>query len=94
MRYAGISNCFRKEAGSHGRDTAGIFRVHQFNKLEQFVVCSPEGNKSWDEMELMLANCEKFYQSLEIPYRVVNMVYMCLLTCECFPLMYYVCVCV
>jgi len=74
IRYAGISNCFRKEAGTHGRDTAGIFRVHQFQKLEQFVLTSPNDNASWTEMENMLACCEKFYQALDIPYRVVNMV--------------------
>jgi seryl-tRNA synthetase len=74
LRYVGISNCFRKEAGSHGRDTAGIFRVHQFQKIEQFVITSPKDDHSWTEMENMISNAEEFFQSLEIPYRVVNMV--------------------
>jgi len=74
QRYAGYSTCFRKEAGSHGRDTLGIFRVHQFEKVEQFSVSSPERNDSWDEMERMIANAEEFYQSLGLPYRVVNIV--------------------
>lgn len=69
LRYAGISPCFRKEAGAHGRDQKGIFRVHQFDKIEQFVFTRPED--SWKEHELMLANAEEFYQSLEIPYKVV-----------------------
>jgi seryl-tRNA synthetase len=50
-RYAGYSSCFRKEAGSHGRDQLGIFRVHQFEKVEQFVLTSPEGDKSWEMMK-------------------------------------------
>merc|ERR1719424_919336 len=61
-------------AGSHGRDQAGIFRVHQFEKVEQFVVTSPEGDLSWQMQEQMIANCKEFYQSLGIPYRVVNIV--------------------
>ena len=69
LRYAGISPCFRKEAGAHGRDQKGIFRVHQFDKIEQFVFSRPED--SWKEHEKMLANTEEFYQSLEIPYRVM-----------------------
>ena len=74
MRFAGYSSCFRKEAGSHGRDTLGIFRVHQFEKVEQFVAVSPEGDASWKEMDRMLQNSEDFYQSLGIPYQVVNIV--------------------
>jgi len=70
FRYAGISTCFRKEAGSHGKDAWGIFRVHQFEKVEQFVVTAPED--SWDEMERMRAVAEEFYQSLGISYRVVT----------------------
>jgi len=73
-RYVGYSTCFRKEVGSHGRDTLGIFRIHQFEKIEQFVVCSPEGNESWEMMEEMLANAEAFYQGLDLPYHVVNIV--------------------
>ncbi len=69
IRYAGISPCFRKEAGAHGRDQKGIFRVHQFDKIEQFVFSRPED--SWKEHEKMLAVVEEFYQKLEIPHRVM-----------------------
>lgn len=69
IRYAGISPCFRKEAGAHGRDQKGIFRVHQFEKIEQYVFARPE--ESWKEHERMLAVAEEFYQKLEIPYRVM-----------------------
>jgi len=72
LKYCGVSTCFRKEAGSHGRDTWGIFRVHQFEKIEQFVITAPE--KSWEMHEEMLKTSEEFYQSLGIPYRVVNIV--------------------
>ncbi len=68
-RYAGVSPCFRKEAGAHGRDQKGIFRVHQFEKIEQFVFTRPED--SWKEHENMLSIAEEFYQKLEIPYRVM-----------------------
>jgi len=68
-RYAGVSPCFRKEAGAHGRDQKGIFRVHQFEKIEQFVFTRPED--SWKEHEKMLSIAEEFYQKLEIPYRVM-----------------------
>ncbi len=69
LRYAGVSPCFRKEAGAHGRDQKGIFRVHQFDKIEQFVFTRPED--SWKEHERMLEIAEEFYQNLEIPYRVM-----------------------
>lgn len=69
IRYAGVSPCFRKEAGAHGRDQKGIFRVHQFEKVEQYVFARPE--ESWKEHERMLAIAEEFYQKLEIPYRVM-----------------------
>ena len=69
MRYAGVSPCFRKEAGAHGRDQKGIFRVHQFDKIEQFIFSKPED--SWKEHEKMLVIAEEFYQKLEIPYRVM-----------------------
>ena len=69
LRYAGVSPCFRKEAGAHGRDQKGIFRVHQFDKIEQFVFTRPD--ESWDEHEKMLSNAEEFYQKLEIPYKVL-----------------------
>jgi len=69
IRYAGLSTCFRKEAGSSGKDCWGIFRVHQFEKIEQFCITGPE--KSWDEHEAMLQVCKDFYQSLGLPYHVV-----------------------
>ena len=69
LRYAGVSPCFRKEAGAHGRDQKGIFRVHQFDKIEQFVFARPE--ESWKEHERMLSVAEDFYQNLEIPYKVM-----------------------
>jgi seryl-tRNA synthetase len=72
--YAGFSTCFRKEVGSHGRDTLGIFRVHQFEKIEQFCITSPDGDESWAMHETMLKNSEDFYQSLGLSYRVVNIV--------------------
>ncbi|XP_038892840.1 serine--tRNA ligase isoform X2 [Benincasa hispida] len=74
LRYAGYSSCFRKEAGSHGRDTLGIFRVHQFEKVEQFCITSPNGNDSWDMHEEMIKNSEDFYKTLNIPYQVVAIV--------------------
>ncbi|MEM4377644.1 MAG: serine--tRNA ligase [Candidatus Nitrosotenuis sp.] len=69
LRYAGVSPCFRKEAGAHGRDQKGIFRVHQFEKVEQYVFARPED--SWKEHESMLTIVEEFYQQLEIPYRIM-----------------------
>jgi len=69
LRYAGVSPCFRKEAGAHGRDQKGIFRVHQFDKIEQFVFSRPKD--SWNEHERMISIAEEFYQNLEIPHRVV-----------------------
>ncbi|KAH8768005.1 hypothetical protein BGZ57DRAFT_943068 [Hyaloscypha finlandica] len=72
IRYAGFSSCYRREAGSHGRDAWGIFRVHQFEKVEQFVLTDPE--KSWEMFDDMIAVSEEFYQSLGVPYRVVAIV--------------------
>ncbi|KAF8208266.1 hypothetical protein K438DRAFT_1713111 [Mycena galopus ATCC 62051] len=72
IKYAGYSTCFRKEAGSAGRDMWGIFRVHQFEKIEQFLVTSP--TKSWEMFDIMIANSEAFYQSLGLRYRVVAIV--------------------
>ncbi len=69
LRYAGVSPCFRKEAGAHGRDTKGIFRVHQFEKVEQFVYCKP--SESEKEHKLLLENAEGFMQELGIPHRVM-----------------------
>ncbi|RWS30950.1 serine-tRNA ligase: cytoplasmic-like protein [Leptotrombidium deliense] len=72
IKYGGLSTCFRQEVGAHGRDTRGIFRVHQFEKVEQFIIAAP--SKSWDYFHEMIQNSEKFYQSLGIPYRVVSIV--------------------
>lgn len=69
LKYAGYSTCYRREAGAHGRDAWGIFRVHQFEKVEQFLLTNPES--SWAAFESMIAISEEFYQSLAIPYRVV-----------------------
>lgn len=69
LRYAGVSPCFRKEAGAHGRDQKGIFRVHQFEKVEQFIFSRPE--ESWKEHERMLSIVEEFYQKLEMPYKIM-----------------------
>ena len=72
VRYAGYSSCFRREAGSHGKDAWGIFRVHEFQKIEQFCITEPEN--SWSEFDRMIDLSEKFYQSLGLPYRVVGIV--------------------
>ena len=69
LRYVGFSPCFRSEAGAAGRDTRGMFRVHQFNKVEQFAFTRPED--SWEEHERLLANTEEIVAELEVPYRVV-----------------------
>ena len=69
IRYCGFSPCFRVEAGAHGKDTKGIFRVHQFYKVEQVVFSKPE--LSWKVHEELIANAEEIYQALGIPYRVV-----------------------
>jgi len=70
-RYLGFSTCFRREAGSYGKDTRGIFRVHQFDKVEMFSFCHPE--KSKEEHQLLLSLEEKLMRALKIPYRVVQM---------------------
>ena len=70
LKLAGVSACFRKEAGSHGKDTKGIFRVHQFNKVEQFVFSLPED--SWTIHEDLIKNEEEYVQALKLPYRIVN----------------------
>lgn len=70
LMYAGLSACFRKEAGSAGKHTRGLFRVHQFNKLEMYVFCTPEKSKEMHEM--ILATEEEIWQELGIPYRVIN----------------------
>ena len=70
LKLAGISACFRKEAGAHGKDTRGIFRTHQFNKIEQFIFCTPE--QSWKLHEELLRNAEDLTRKLGLPHRVVN----------------------
>jgi seryl-tRNA synthetase len=69
LRYVAFSPCFRREAGAAGRDTRGMIRVHQFNKVEQFSLTHPE--RSWDELEVLLANTEELVRELGLPYRVV-----------------------
>jgi seryl-tRNA synthetase len=82
-RYAGYSTCFRREAGSHGKEAWGIFRVHQFEKVcslkaylttqvEQFLLTHPE--KSWEAYDIMVKNSEEFMQSLRLPYQLVAIV--------------------
>jgi seryl-tRNA synthetase len=71
LRYVAFSPCFRREAGAAGRDTRGMFRVHQFNKVEQFSLTQPES--SWDEHEQLLANTEELVHGLGLPYRVVTL---------------------
>jgi seryl-tRNA synthetase len=70
IRMCGVSACFRREIGSHGKYTKGLFRVHQFNKVEQFIFCHPE--ESWKLHEELQKNCESLYQGLGLHYRVVN----------------------
>jgi seryl-tRNA synthetase len=70
VRYAGSSTCFRREAGSYGKDLGGMFRVHQFDKVEMFSYCMPD--RSWDEHEFLLGIEEEIVSNLELPYRVVN----------------------
>ena len=70
LKYLGVSPCFRKEIGSHGIDERGLFRVHQFNKIEQFIFCKPED--SWKFHEELINNAELLFQKLKLPYRIVN----------------------
>ncbi|AFL66503.1 serine--tRNA ligase [Desulfurococcus amylolyticus] len=70
LKYVGVSPCFRKEAGAGNRDLKGIFRVHQFHKVEQYVYAKPE--ESWALMEELIGNAEELFKGLELPYRVVN----------------------
>jgi seryl-tRNA synthetase len=71
VRYAGFSSCFRREAGTYGKETKGLIRVHQFDKVEQFSFAHPE--VSWDEYDTIRANQEEILQALELPYRVLVM---------------------
>jgi seryl-tRNA synthetase len=70
IKMVGRSPCFRKEVGSHGKYTKGLFRTHQFHKVEQFIFCLPE--QSWEYHEELQKNCEDLYQGLGLHYRVVN----------------------
>lgn len=70
LRYAGISPCFRREAGTYGKDTRGLFRVHQFDKVEMFSYCDPDA--SWDELEAIRSLQESIVKDLGLPYRVIN----------------------
>ncbi|MCX6748507.1 MAG: serine--tRNA ligase [Candidatus Pacearchaeota archaeon] len=69
IRLSGMSSCFRKEAGTHGKDEKGIFRVHQFEKIEQFVFCKPED--SWKEFDFILGNTVDIFKQLGIPFRTI-----------------------
>lgn len=70
IRHAGLSHCYRKEAGKHGQDTMGIFRVHQFEKVEQFSIVNPEDG--WKEMDRMIKIAAEFYDTLGIKYRIIH----------------------
>ncbi|MGY9071831.1 MAG: serine--tRNA ligase [Acidimicrobiales bacterium] len=70
VRYAGFSSCFRREAGTYGKDTRGIFRVHQFDKVEMFSYCDPD--RSWEELETLRDIQESIVGGLGLPYRVIN----------------------
>ena len=72
LRYCALSTCFRKEAGSHGKDTLGIFRVHQFEKIEQFIFSTPEDSKN--QHEKLMEVTERIYQKLNLPYQVISIV--------------------
>jgi seryl-tRNA synthetase len=72
LTFVGFCPCFRKEAGTYGKDTRGVFRVHQFNKVEQYVICEASHEESVRWHEQLIRNAEELVQALEIPYRVVN----------------------
>src|SRR5437016_4931718 len=72
MTFVGYCPCLRKEAGTYGKDTRGVFRIHQFNKVEQYVICKADHEESVRWHEQLLANSEELVQALELPYRVVN----------------------
>jgi seryl-tRNA synthetase len=71
-RYVGISSCYRREAGTYGRDTRGVYRIHQFQKMEQVVICVADEQVSIAEHESIVRNAEEVLQALQLPYRVVN----------------------
>jgi len=70
LKLCGVSSCFRREVGTHGKFSKGLFRMHQFNKVEMIVICLPE--ESWEFLEKMQKFCEDIYQQLGLHYRVVN----------------------
>jgi seryl-tRNA synthetase len=72
MRFVAYCPCFRQEAGTYGKDTKGVFRIHQFNKVEQYIICKADHNESVYWHEQLLQNAEELVQALELPYRVVN----------------------
>ena len=72
MRFVAFCPCFRREAGTYGKDTRGVFRIHQFNKVEQYIICKADHQESVRWHETLLANSEELVQALELPYRVVN----------------------
>ena len=72
IKYCGLSSCFRKEAGAHGKDMWGIFRVHQFEKIEQFVICKDD--ESWKIHEEMISTAQEFYKTLGLPHRTISIV--------------------
>ena len=72
MRYCGISNCFRREAGTYGKDTRGLYRVHQFQKIEQVILCEADAEVSMKLHKEILGNAEEVLQALKLPYRVVD----------------------
>lgn len=72
MRYAGISNCFRREAGTYGKDTKGLYRVHQFQKVEQVILCEADEAKGMAMFEEIRTNAEEVLKALGLPYRIVD----------------------
>mmetsp|Transcript_11539 Transcript_11539/g.28789 ORF Transcript_11539/g.28789 Transcript_11539/m.28789 type:complete len:431 (+) Transcript_11539:3608-4900(+) len=72
LKYVGFSSCFRKESGSHGKDTSGLFRVHQFEKVEQFILCTSNCLESWVYFDELLENVKYFYSSINIPFKFLN----------------------
>jgi seryl-tRNA synthetase len=72
MTFVGFCPCFRQEAGTYGKDTKGVFRIHQFNKVEQYVICKADHEESVKWHEQLLKNSEELVQELELPYRVIN----------------------
>ena len=72
LRYAGYSTCYRREAGAAGRDTKGLYRIHQFNKVEQVVICRGDEKESREHHQAILKNSEEVLQKMGLPYRVVN----------------------